>query len=108
MYPPALKGLFHFLCMRPHTHECNYVRQKFFPSVAILLVLDGESVDAFHTTPSAKKNNRRKRDETVKMNRKGGEKKNHLAVKTELSLKTERSKNTRLSHKRDGRKNKTK
>lgn len=36
MYPPALKGLFNFLCMRPHTHECNYIWQRSFPLVAIL------------------------------------------------------------------------
>lgn len=28
MYPPALKGLFNFLRMRPHTHDCNYVQQR--------------------------------------------------------------------------------
>lgn len=28
MYPPALKGLFNFLSIRPHTHDCNYVRQR--------------------------------------------------------------------------------
>lgn len=28
MYSPALKGLFNFLCVRPLTSDCNYVRQR--------------------------------------------------------------------------------
>lgn len=80
MYPPALKGLFNFPCMRPHTHDCNYVQQRSIGGNSPVTGLHlfqintfpfrlSESVNPFHAAPLQRKMTEEEKRGEEKMNR---------------------------------------